>query len=197
MVIKRRYRYRRKQEEAIKQLRRNQQIRVPEVRLINENDINVGVVPTLDALRMAAEAEMDLVEVSPKAAPPVCRIMNYGQYEYKQEKLARKAKTSQKKVELKGLRLTFRMGEHDMETRKNQADKFLIKGNKIKLEMHLRGREKAHHDLARGIMKDFVSSLSQRVTIEDDIKRMGGKLFMVIVPSADTSNTDTINNAEL
>ncbi|MBI3120367.1 MAG: translation initiation factor IF-3, partial [Candidatus Kerfeldbacteria bacterium] len=112
MVIKRRYRnFRRQQEVNIKRLRRNAAIRVPEVRLVDENDENIGVVPTMEALRRAEVAELDLVEVSPKANPPVCRIMDYGQYEYRQEKLARKAKASQKKIDLKGVRITFRMGE--------------------------------------------------------------------------------------
>lgn len=182
MVIKRRYKHRRKQEDTIKKLRRNHQIRVPEVRLVDEKDKNVGVVPTAEAIRMAETAEKDLVEVSPKAEPPVCRIMDYGQYEYKQEKLMRKAKSGQKKVDLKGIRITFRMGTHDKETRKAQAEKFLAKGHKVKIEMHLRGREKAHQPLARQIIKDFVDSLDHEVTIEDDIKRMGGKLFMLIVP---------------
>ncbi|USN54061.1 MAG: translation initiation factor IF-3 [Candidatus Nomurabacteria bacterium] len=163
-----------------KRLRINHFIRIPEVRLIDEQNTQVGVVPTSDALRMAEERGLDLVEVAPQAQPPVCRLLDYGAYQYQQERQERKAKAKQKKSEVKGIRISFKIGEHDLDVRQKQAQKFLEQGHKVKLEMLLRGREKAMKHLAEEKLRNFVSTLGESVTIDQDITRQGGKFFLVV-----------------
>ena len=124
--------------------RSNAQIRVPEVSLINEEGENIGTIETAKALQMAEEAGMDLVEVNPKANPPVVKIMDFGQFKYERENKAHKQKLQQKKVETKNIRLSVRISEHDFEFRLDQAAKFLAKDNKLKIEIMMRGREKQY-----------------------------------------------------
>lgn len=131
---------------------------------------------------MARERDLDLVEVSPLAQPPVCRIMNYGSYQFQQEKKERKQKAKVRKVEVKGLRLSLNIGPHDLETRRQQSKKFLEKGDRVKIEIRLRGRERAHMGRAREIMQQFVDSLNADIPVVLDrpISSMGGQLFTVI-----------------
>lgn len=150
------------------------------MRLIDENGQPLDVVNTEEALRRAQEADLDLVEVSPLAQPPVCRIMNYGSYQYQQEKKERKQKAKQKKVDIKGIRISLKIGPHDLEMRKNQALKFLEKGDKVKVEMILRGRERAHRNRAREIIEQFGASLSENIIVEQPLKQQGGRLSMLL-----------------
>lgn len=165
-----------------KRYRINQYIKVPEVRVIDENGENIGVMPTGQALALAEEKGMDLVEVSPVAQPPVAKIINYSKLKYEEEKSRRKQIARQKKVEVKGIRLSLRIGEHDQETRLKQAQKFLNDGDKVKVELILRGREKQHTALAREIIKKFVDSLQTEkpIKIEQPITYMGGKFSILI-----------------
>ncbi len=119
------------------------------------------------------------MEVSPLANPPVCKLIDFGKFKYQQEKAEQKSKHKQKKVELKGLRLTLKMGEHDLEVRIKQASKFLAKGDKVRIEMRLRGREMAHQDLAREKIKKFIESLGE-VALEQPLQKQG-RLFSVII----------------
>lgn len=137
---------------------------------------------TSQALEEASQKGLDLIEVSPVADPPVCKIMDFGAYQYNLNKKERKHKAKQKKVEVKGIRLTLKIGPNDIETRKRQAIKFLNKGNKVKVELILRGREKAHADRAKDIMNNFSESLASEFQIltEKDVTRQGGKLFMIV-----------------
>lgn len=137
---------------------------------------------TQRALELAQESDLDLVEVSPLAEPPVCRIMDYGAHLYQQEKKERKQKARQKKVDIKGIRLTLKIGPHDLDNRKNQALKFLEKGDKTKVELILRGRERAHADRAQDIMKKFAEEIAavQSIIIEKNISRQGNRLFMIL-----------------
>ena len=162
--------------------RRNSAIRVPEVRLIDENDVNHGVVATAKALAMAQESGLDLIEVSPLAKPPVAKILDYSKLKYQEEKERRKEKAKQKKVEVKGIRVSLRIGEHDLQTRLKQAERFLNDGDKVKVEMILRGRERRHVPLAKEIINGFVSKLNDilPVAAEQDIAQQGGKLHTVI-----------------
>jgi len=155
---------------------------VPQVRLIDELGNQLGVVETPRAQTMAREKDLDLVEVSPLAQPPVCRIMNYGSYQFQQEKKERKQKAKTKRVEVKGIRLSLKIGPHDLETRKLQSIKFLEKGDKVKLELRLRGRERAHTNRAREIMEGFVSSLNETmpVVVDKSLSQQGGQMFVVI-----------------
>ncbi len=150
--------------------------------LIDETGHQHGVVDTYRAQQMARERDLDLVEVSPLANPPVCRIMNYGSYQFQQEKKERKQKAKVRKVEVKGLRLSLNIGPHDLATRRQQSKKFLEKGDKVKLEIRLRGRERAHMGRAREIMQQFVDDLNSEipVTLDKPISSMGGQLFAII-----------------
>lgn len=148
--------------------------------MIDETGKPLGVLDTSQALAMAQAKELDLVEVAPMARPPVCKILDFGAFQFQQEKKERKAKANQKKVDLKGIRLTFRIGQHDLDTRKNQSLKFLDEGHKIVLEMRLRGRENAHKDLARKQMEGFAKSLGEDVVTESALSMLGNRLTMIV-----------------
>ena len=160
--------------------RTNNFIRVPQVRLIDENGENIGVVETAKALAMAQEGGFDLVEVSPLANPPVAKILNYNKLKYQEEKEKRKEKAKQKKIEVKGIRLSLRISEHDIEIRINQAEKFLGKGNKVRIEMILRGREKALLNVAFGKLNEFIKMIPGEIKIEQEIKKQPRGLAAVI-----------------
>ena len=168
--------------EAQKRYRTNQYIRVPEVRLIDENGQNIGVISTAEALALAQERGLDLVEVSPLANPPVAKIINYSKLKYQEEKERRKGRAKQKKVEVKGVRLSLRIGQHDVEVRLKQAQKFLADGNKVRIEIILRGREKGRADLARKNINNFIEALNQikPVKVEQPLSALGGKLSIII-----------------
>lgn len=125
---------------------------------------------------------MDLVEVSPKAAPPVCKISDYGKFQYQKNKQDRVSKTKQKKVETKGIRIGVRTDKHDLSFKKKQAEKFLSKGNKVKIDIVLRGREKAHQDLARKNITEFIASIEVTHRFEEEIKRFPGGFNATIAP---------------
>lgn len=160
----------------------NQQILAPEVRVIDETGANLGVLPTAKALAIAQERGYDLVEVDPRPQPPICKILNLGQFKYEKEREARKQKARAKRVEVKGVRLSPRIGSHDFETRLRLAEKFLDEGDKIRIEIILRGREKAHADLARGVIQNFVAQLSQKYPLvtEQPLQSMGGQLTTIV-----------------
>lgn len=130
---------------------------------------------------MAIERGLDLIEVSPLAKPPVARILDYGAYLYRQEKIERKSKAKQKRVEIKGIRLSLNIGKHDLEMRRSQSEKFFEKGDKVQVEMILRGRERAHVPRAVEIMREFAKSFGESVVIEQDISKMGGRLTLLLM----------------
>jgi len=158
----------------------NQYIRISEVQLIDELGKPRGVVSTFEALKMAQEAGLDLVEVNPALKPPIAKIMNYGQFQYKQQKLAQAQRVKAKKVETKGVRLSLKIGEHDKEVRRRQAEKFLTEGHRVRLEMVLRGREKAYGDNARIIMEKFAHDLGDDIIIDVPFSRQGGRVSLQI-----------------
>jgi len=166
-------------------LRINDGIRVLRVFVIDDEGKQLGEMSTLDAMALAKERLLDLVEVSPKAAMPVCRIMDYGKHIYQQSKQLRLAKAKQKKVEIKGVRLGIRTDVHDLEFKKLQSEKFLGHGDKVKIEIVLRGREKAHQDLARQNLQKFMSSITVPYKVEDPIKRFPGGFNVLIAPAAE------------
>jgi translation initiation factor IF-3 len=163
-----------------KRLRVNQFIRVPQVRLIDEQNNQLGVVATSEALRLSVERGYDLVEVAPNAAPPVCRLLDYGAYQYQLEKTERKSRARQKKVDVKGVRLSLKIGTHDFEHRVNQSKKFFEEGHKVRVELMLRGREKAHAPLAIEIIEKFRKQLGDDVVVDQALSRQGGKMFMIV-----------------
>jgi translation initiation factor IF-3 len=160
----------------------NEYIFAREVRVIADNGDQLGVMNTDEALRAAKEQLLDLVEISPKAVPPVCKIMDFGKYQYQKSREDRQNKSKQKKSDIKGIRLSVRTDEHDLEFKKNQAEKFLTKGSKVKIEIMLKGREKAHQDLARKNLENFVKMISFPNKIEQEIKRYPGGFNVIIAP---------------
>lgn len=164
------------------QFRANEWIRVPEVRVIDEAGKNLGVMQTSKALAVAHEHGFDLVEVSPKENPPIAKFLDFGKFKYQKEKEARLQKAGAKKVEVKGIRLSARIGEHDLEIRKNQAIKFLRGGDKVQIEIILRGRERQHASLAETVIKKFVDLLNKEVSIkvEQSLTYQAGKFNMTV-----------------
>ena len=162
--------------------RANQQILAPEVRVIDENGVNMGVLSTMQAVAIAQERGYDLVEVDPRPQPPIAKILNLGQFKYEREREMRKQKAKAKQVEVKGIRLSPRIGAHDKETRMRLAERFLEEGDKLRIEIILRGREKAHADLAKGVIASFVSQLQQKfpLTVEQPIQAQGGQLTTIV-----------------
>jgi translation initiation factor IF-3 len=162
--------------------RTNEYIRVPEVRVIDENGEALGVMKTEDAIATARERGYDLVEVSPKAEPPVCRFYDYGQFKYEKEKELKAQKAHARKVEVKGIRLSVKMGEHDENIRRDKAIEFLEDGHKLKIEIILRGREKAHTDIARQRIEGFVAKLQEKypLFIEQPFTRQAGNCSSIV-----------------
>jgi translation initiation factor IF-3 len=165
-----------------KKLRINDQIRVSPVRLIDEEDNQIGVVETSDAKDRATEAGLDLVEVSPTASPPVCKIMDYGKWKYAQAKKEQKAKSHAKKSELKGMRLRPNIDDHDLKFKTDKAREFLEDGDKVQFVMLFRGRQMAHQDLARRTMLDIVDLLEPVSKVEQPPKMMGRRMTMLLTP---------------
>jgi translation initiation factor IF-3 len=164
--------------------RRNEYIRVPEVRLIDQTGENVGVVKTIDALKMAQEAELDLVEVSPNAAPPVCRIVDFSKYLYEQKKKEREHRTSKK--EMKEFKFSPVIDVHDKETRIRRAKEFLNKGHNVRFTMERKGRQ--NPELARTVFLDILTNFSEYITIEAEPKTEGKRIFITYKPNGKTKN---------
>ena len=150
--------------------------------MIDEKGLALGIISTAEALRIAMERGFDLVEVSPKAEPPVAKILDHGQFKYQKEKEVRKQKVQSHEVDTKGIRLSVRIGDHDLDVRRQQAKKFLERGDKIRPEIVLRGREKSHADLAEEIIKDFVKSLEEYfpLRVEQPISKMNGRVTTTV-----------------
>ncbi|MDD5145636.1 MAG: translation initiation factor IF-3 [Candidatus Pacebacteria bacterium] len=159
----------------------NNQIRAEKVRVIDEAGKQLGVVSLDEALQIARERNLDLIQISEKADPPVCKIMDYGKFLYWQEK-KEKDNSKNKGGELKGIRLTFNISQHDLETRANQAKKFLEGGDKIRVEMVLRGREKGLSNFAVDKIKQFYEILEKQIPlkVERDLKREPKGFTMII-----------------
>lgn len=166
----------------IQEFRANHHILAPEVRVIDETGAPLGVLDTVKALAMATERGFDLIEVSPKAEPPVCKFADYGHFKYQKEKEMRKQRAQSKEVEIKGIRLSMRIGAGDLQIRVDQAKKFFEQGDKVKVEMILRGRERAHGDVARAVFDEFVQKLGTYypIKVEQPLKAMDGRMHMIL-----------------
>jgi translation initiation factor IF-3 len=139
---------------------------------------------TSDALQMALEAGVDLVEVSPQAKPPVVKLLDFDKYRYQQEKAAQEARKKVKKVTVKGIRLSVRIGQHDLEFKAKQATGFITEGHKVKLDVQMRGREQAHPELAFELIKKFPTLLQVPFNIESGPSRMGGTVSLILAPQS-------------
>lgn len=162
----------------------NERIQVPSVRVIDQNGQMLGVMPTTQALELASTQELDLIEVSPKAEPPVCKLLDFGQFRYQKEKEVKKQRAQAKEVELKTVRLSIRIGEHDFSVRLKQAQKFLERGDKVRVELPLRGRERSHRDVANDVIERFFTSLraSIPVKMEQQPTFQAGRLSLIVAP---------------
>lgn len=165
----------------------NEQIRDKEVRVISENGEQLGIMPTAKALELADEADLDLVNISPNANPPVCKIMDYGKYKYEQGKKQKEARKNQKTVEVKEMRLSPTIDTHDMEIKAKNVRKFLLGGNKVKVSIRFKGRQLAHTDKGREVMQQFIALLEDVAAVEKNAKMDGRSMFMVLTPKQQTS----------
>jgi translation initiation factor IF-3 len=164
-------------------LRVNERIRVPEVRLIDEHGTHVGVVRTSEALQWARERGLDLVEVQPNAAPPVCRLMDYGKYRYEESRRERESRKRQRTIEVKEIRLRPRIDTHDFQTKVRQAYQFLESGAKVKVSVLFRGREIAHQELGERLLQRMVESLRERAVLDQPPHLEGRTMVMLLSPA--------------
>ncbi|MEW6684857.1 MAG: translation initiation factor IF-3 [Candidatus Edwardsbacteria bacterium] len=165
-----------------KKLRVNYQIRVPQVRVIDPEGKQIGVIPTAEALRLAQQKKLDLVEISPQARPPVCKILDYGKYLYEEEKKWREAKKKQHEIKIKGIRIRPKIGEHDYQVKLSQAKNFLEQRDKVKVTMEFHGREIAHIELGEKVLNRFVKDLEAMATVEQPKRREGRNIVVLFAP---------------
>ena len=167
---------------ADKYIRINERIRVPQVRLIDTTGEQIGIVPTREALRMALEKGFDLVEISPTAKPPVCKIMDYGKYKYELNKKAKSARKKQHIIQMKEMRLRPKIEEHDYQFKLKHIREFLEKGSKVKVFVEFRGREMAHQELGHKIIQRLEEDLKDLGIIEQKAKMEGRNLSLTFMP---------------
>jgi len=160
----------------------NERIRVPQVRVIGDDGSQIGILAVRDALALAQEKGLDLVEVSPTARPPVCRIMDYGKFKYEQNRRARKAKKKQHVVQLKEVKMRPKIEEHDYNFKIGHAREFLAERNKVKLTVTFRGREVAHQDLGFKLIDRALASLADVGVAETTPRSEGRTLVLIVMP---------------
>ena len=158
----------------------NEQIRDKEIRLIGEDGEQLGIMSTREAMKLAAEAELDLVKIAPTAKPPVCKIIDYGKYKYELTRKEKEAKKKQKTVDVKEVRLSPNIDTNDLNTKVNNAKKFIQKGNKVKVTLRFRGREMAHMQSSKHILDDFADMLKDIAVVEKPTKLEGRSISMVL-----------------
>ena len=150
------------------------------MRVIGADGSQFGIMSTKDALKLAAEKNLDLVKIAPQAQPPACKIMDYGKYRFEQAKREKEAKKNQKTVEVKEVRMSLNIDVHDFNTKVNQAKKFLLSGNKVKVSVRFRGREMTHTQLGNDLLERFKQAVSEEGAVEKPPKMEGRSLAMFI-----------------
>ena len=165
----------------ISELMINEQIRDREIRLIGEDGEQLGIMSARDAMKLAREANLDLVKIAPTAKPPVCKIIYYGKYRYEQARREKEARKKQKTIEVKEIRLSPNIDTNDLNTKVNQARKFVSGGNKVKVAVRFRGRELAHTAVGKTILEDFAQKLSDIAVIDKPAKLEGKSMVMFLV----------------
>jgi translation initiation factor IF-3 len=158
----------------------NEQIRDKEIRLVGENGEQLGVMSAKDAMQMAKEANLDLVKIAPTAKPPVCKIIDYGKYRYELARKDKEAKKKQKVTEVKEIRLSPNIDENDLNTKANNARKFITKGDKVKVALRFRGREMAHISSGKQILDTFFAKLEDVAIVEKPAKLEGRSMIMFL-----------------
>ena len=161
----------------------NREIKAKEVRLINYNGENAGVVSLAEALKIAQEVGLDLIEISPQVTPPVCKVLDYGKYKYEMQKKKNEAKKNQKVVSIKELKLRPMIDTHDYEVKVKQAKKFLAQGDKVKFTMRYKGREMSANDLGKEILNKLLEDLDGLCKVDSAPKMEGKQLFMIVSPA--------------
>ncbi|MEH2364077.1 translation initiation factor IF-3 [Nostoc sp.] len=160
----------------------NERIRFPKIRVIDIDGGQLGIMPPQEALQLAEDKELDLVLISDKADPPVCRIMNYGKYKFEQEKKAREARKKQHTADVKEVKMRYKIEEHDYNVRVKQAERFLKDGDKVKATVMFRGREIQHSDLAEDLLKRMATDLEPYGELQQAPKKEGRNMMMLISP---------------
>lgn len=166
-------------------MRINEEIRVKEVRLISADGEQLGIIAVKDALRMAQEKELDLVEIAPNAKPPVCRIMDFGKFKYEQSKREKEARKKQKIISVKEVKIRPNIEDHDLEVKTKNAVKFLNDGDKVKVTLMFRGRELAHAELGKQLLSKVAEITKDIATIERHPKVEGRNMIMILAPKQD------------
>ena len=161
----------------------NERIRVPEVRLIGADGEQVGVVKTDQALAQAREADLDLVEVAPDAKPPVVRLLDYSKYKYEQEQKAKAARKHQQQVNIREIKLRPKIADHDYNTKKGHVERFLRHKDKVKVTIMFRGREQAHPERGRALLKRLFEDLGDQAVIEQQPQQEGRNMHMLVAPT--------------
>jgi translation initiation factor IF-3 len=163
-------------------IRINERIRVREVRVIDENGEQLGILAPFEALKIARERGLDLVEISPNAVPPVCRIQDYGKFLYEKDKSERAARKKQKVITIKEVKFSVTVDEHDYQTKKNQAVRFLNDGDKVKASLRFKGRQMAHRDLGYNIINRLIKDIGDTGVVEFMPRMEGNTLHAIIAP---------------
>lgn len=164
------------------EIRINENITAKQVRLIDANNENRGIVSIKEALALAEEEDLDLIEISPQANPPVCKILDFGKFRYEQQKRKAEAKKNQKVVEIKELKLRPMIDTHDYEVKVKQAKKFLEQGNKVKFTMRFKGRELSANDMGKQVLSKLVEDLEDCAKVDSEMKLEGRQMTMVLSP---------------
>ncbi len=160
----------------------NENIRYPKIRVIDTDGAQLGILTPAEALRLAEEKELDLVLVSDKADPPVCRVMDYGKYKFEQEKKAREAKRKQHTADVKEVKMRYKIEEHDYQVRLKLADRFIKSGDKVKATIMFRGREIQHSNLAEDLLKRMATDLQEIAEVQQAPKKEGRSMMMLLSP---------------
>jgi len=160
----------------------NERIRAREVRVIDDEGNQIGILPPFEALKMARSKNLDLVEISPTAQPPVCRIMDYGKFLYQQEKKEREAKKHQKVITVKEVKFRINVDEHDYQTKKNHVLRFLDEGDKVKATIFFRGREMTRQGLGREILERLIKDIADKGIVEFRPRQEGNTMHLILAP---------------
>ena len=164
------------------ELQINEQIRDKELRVIDSDGTQLGIMPLRRAMELAEQKNLDLVKIAPQANPPVCKIIDYGKFRFEQAKQEKEARKNQRVVEIKEVRLSLNIDTHDFETKRNHALRFISEGNKVKASIRFRGREMGHPELGLEIMRRFADAMSEVANVEKPAKLEGRTMLMFLAP---------------
>jgi translation initiation factor IF-3 len=177
-------------------IRTNERIRVREVRVIDETGTQLGIMPPPQAVAIARQKGLDLVEVSPTAVPPVCRIMDFGKYQYQEQKRSREAKKHQRVIEVKEIKFRPKVDEHDYDFKKKHIERFLLDGDKVKATIFFRGRELAHPEIGRRILERLIADLGDLAIAEASPRQEGNQMHVILSARASRKNVPKPKSAE-